>query len=262
MLRHRPFVLRTPLLILGVVTALAIGGSTAQAGFGTATTGPDNVDLATFLSKFETATTTPLISSFDFSPGTIGGDGVIVSQVFQDVVAPDATLLYAYLYQIQVSPGSSADVSLAEYNWKYSPFAAYLGLGYATPVGGGAVYEITTTGGAAPGAFTFTGLEESQDVSGADNSALTTVYSPGHPDEALPGDGQVNPGESSAIVVVFSTIAPGVLPLSTMADGPSGLLPPFPVAYVPGPEPASMGLFSMGLVGVGGMMLRRRSKKA
>jgi len=260
------------LLLVAGVLSLLLGPATGTSRASFASAGPTNLDYQTFRSNFTQVVTPVLSNQFDFTPAS-GGDGVVVSQVYRDTTSG----MYAYLYQVQhFSTSSNVEITALRVPWFYSAFEVYSGF-----VGGPApVYEITTKGVGAnplPSTFLFAGdslpgangsqsnPEETQNVAGFDNTTnpgLKINWDAQNPAES--GTlGDLGQAEYSAILVVFSKVAPGTAE-TTPADTNDLINPPgHPVAYVPAPEPTAMVLWGLGGLGlgVGRYFYRRRQRR-
>jgi hypothetical protein len=228
---------RKVLMGLGALCLMAGASPQVRADFNTNT--PPVISWNQFSTAGYTAVNSPLVQSFTYSDG---GTGTAVSQVYQ------SGNTYAYLYQIQVpSTGNNNDVGQFQVNWKYSAFAS-ASIGNTTSP----VYELTSQGGTAqPSAFYLpattnsgTQVADATNLQGSNFNRIQATY----PSAA---------GLDTSIVVVFSTIAPTVVPIRSIQDG-SGLTPPNPEVYVPAPEPPAVALCCFGVLGLfGGAAYRR-----
>src|SRR4051794_7108346 len=101
--------LSMPWLVRGVALALVLGPTalSARASFVTPFGSPPSLTYNQLLGDGFAAFNAPLTSTFDFTPATSPPDGKIVSQVYFNAGAG----LYAYLYQVQVSPSAVIGVS-------------------------------------------------------------------------------------------------------------------------------------------------------
>jgi len=194
----------------------------------------------------------PLTSTFDFTPATSPPDGKIVSQVYFNAGAG----LYAYLYQVQVSPsaviGVSNTVHDVNFNFQNGTFATHIIAPAGTAsFGVGNDYAIDSNGagpGTVPGAFSLNNLIGTGSSQGTDHDRYSIQFPTGQSPTGI-----LNDGHNSDIMVVFTTRSPTVLPIVSADDSGSTLLN-FPLTYAPSnpvPEPASvvvMGLGGLGLL--------------
>jgi hypothetical protein len=101
-------------LFFVVFTVLAMA-QVADAGVLTNT----EIDVADWSSIAGTAVSSALVSTFDFSPATTGGDGQVVSQVFDGIGDLDGFIIFAYQATL-FSGSSSTDLTKLSFKIPFS----------------------------------------------------------------------------------------------------------------------------------------------
>lgn len=193
-----------------------------------------NISQATFDSLAGAAVNSALVSTYDFSPATAGGDGEIRSQVFEG--EGDAAGLFVYIYQIVLySTSSAVQEEGISFNFVGGP----------STVSGMTSFYIGTT--PSPPAPFDPGVQEPSGASFTDPSISFAFL-------AFMGD-QINKGEASFVFGAFSPLPPRVVS-SNVIDSTSTVVDPS--VYAPAPEPTGLLLLGSGLAGLGFFGRRRR----
>ena len=220
---------RSKALLLGAAALGLLAGLSpkASADFNASSGGSGSlagISWSDFTSAGFTAVTPQLVQSYGTTPS-----GNAVSQVYQNGST------YAYLYQLQVAPGS--DVGSYQLDWKSSAFASS-----PVTIGGnpaGPVYAITGLGSASSsstGAFSLSGtIETPTSITGTNLNRLQAFF---------PGTSNAD----TAVVVVFSTTHPGAVVARSISDGGSATV--LPEVYAPAPEPSALALWGLGGIGL------------
>ncbi len=189
-----------------------------------------------------------LFQAFDFDPATLGGDGEIYSQVFWGVAEP-FTDKFVYVYQIDHYPGSSSP-ELDEISFKLLTtippdlMRYFVISSWVTP----------PTIGFGP---TAPGVQPPYFGEWTPNPPVSEIGfkfenpNPPDPDEGL------RKGETSYLFVFVHPLPPTTVAANLVDAGPDLLRP---LVYTPSPEPSTIALLSMGLLGFWGYR-RRKSRK-